>query len=34
MATAGNNKEQTLESAVETAIREQVKRFNMQIPKE
>ncbi|MBI5858244.1 MAG: VWA domain-containing protein [Sphingobacteriales bacterium] len=31
---AANNNGQTLESAVETAIREQVKRFNMQIPKE
>ena len=32
MATA--NKDQTLESAVETAIREQVKRYNMNIPKQ
>ncbi len=30
---AANNNGQTLESAVETIIREQVKRFNMQIPK-
>jgi hypothetical protein len=30
---ANANKDQTLESAVETAIREQVKRYNMQIPK-
>jgi hypothetical protein len=30
---AGNNNGQTLESAVETIIREQVKRFRMEIPK-
>jgi hypothetical protein len=30
---ATGNKEQTLESAVETVIREQVKRYSMQIPK-
>jgi von Willebrand factor type A domain len=31
---ASTNKEQTLESAVETAIREQVQRYKMQIPKD